>query len=283
MRAWVLGVALVFTATGMSLAEEEPSLAERSKGQFVFDVISDPEVTQKIRDLGGDDLLNLMTDSTQVSSEMLENDNWVFGSGCKPRNCGVQEGAIAISKKTGEVYAGVWTGQSGVIVPAPTDTLPPPFKLMQKDYPPGYKGEWRDRYWTDPINDAQNVAFSLTASTGESRFNKKPELVARCVNGVLDVFVVWHDFLGLAGEERGAEMRFDSTPAEMRSWWISDAQHSSFYTPGKGGELLKEMLQADRLILRTTPYNSTPITATFNLTGVGNVLPILSRFCDFQG
>lgn len=63
----------------------------------------------------------------------------------------------------------------------------------------------------------------------------------------------------------------------------------SGYRPASGGRrrgleehvrtLLKLMLEADQLVVQTTPYNESPVTAVFDIRGLDVVLPELAETC----
>jgi type VI secretion system protein VasI len=96
-----------------------------------------------------------------------------------------------------------------------------------------------------------------------------PSLVIRFKEGKLESYFS----LGVmphteSGESRSYTLRFDSSPAKD--------YEGSLSTDGKGlfieetRFLLREIASADKLTLRFTPFNSSPVTTTFNLKGFTN-------------
>jgi hypothetical protein len=52
--------------------------------------------------------------------------------------------------------------------------------------------------------------------------------------------------------------------------------------PNWAGNLLKELLDEDRLVLQTIPYGEHPVTAIFDVSGVRGPLGELAETCNWS-
>ncbi len=125
-------------------------------------------------------------------------------------------------------------------------------------------GDWLAERSADPLTDETQVFFVLMAAGGESRGSRNPALVVRQSGTQLEVFINWNDYL--ADDRQLVTHRLDDTDPVTLRWYVSTDNTASFY-PSDKRELVRKMLDAERLVARTTPYNDSPVTVTFELKG----------------
>ena len=138
---------------------------------------------------------------------------------------------------------------------------------------------WQIDQSRNPIDDSPTVAMTLDASSPTSTLVRSaPSLVLRCKSNRTEVYVVWDEFLGSDGIS--VTTRFGRKPASSRTWSLSTDNQASFY-PGSAPAFIKELMAVDTLVLMTTPYNESPITATFEVTGLVDQVQPLRTACKW--
>lgn len=146
-------------------------------------------------------------------------------------------------------------------------------------------GAWRVRIETNPIDDTQTVTLSLAAETGTSRSGDPVTFIARCKSNSTEAYVVWGDFLGddsgdVYSEWKRVTVRIGTAEAREERWGVSTDRNATF-APSWAGDLLKELLGVDRLVLQTIPYGQNPNTAIFDVLGLREVLGDLAETCNW--
>lgn len=134
---------------------------------------------------------------------------------------------------------------------------------------PNVSSEWSVEVATSPIDDSKTVVMALDAESPISAWPNEvatPVLILRFKEGELDSYFS----LGVtpnveSGDTRTLTLRFDSSPAKNYEGSISTNNKALFLRDTR--VLLREISSADKLTLRFTPFNSSPVTTTFNLKG----------------
>ena len=147
-------------------------------------------------------------------------------------------------------------------------------------------GAWRVRTETNPIDDTQTVTLSLAAETGTSRSGDPVTFIARCKSNTTEAYVVWGDFRGddsgdVYAEWKRVTVRIGAGQAREERWGVSTDRNATF-APSWAGNLLKELLDEDRLVLQTIPYGENPNTAIFDVSGLRSVLGELAETCNWS-
>src|ERR1044072_95774 len=91
-------------------------------------------------------------------------------------------------------------------------------------------GTWTVSTTTSPIDDSPTVVVSTRADkdiSGWPRKTVRPELVVRCKEGKIDVYVTTG--MTAAGEYRSGTMRFDKQTAVRGSWANATDHEAIFY------------------------------------------------------
>lgn len=136
----------------------------------------------------------------------------------------------------------------------------------------GDKGDWQVRTETSPIDDSKTVVMALKAQSPIRAWVNDvstPELILRYKEGSLESYFS----LGVTpdteyGDNRTLTLRFDSEPAIDFKGSISTNNKAVFLKNTR--ELIRELSSSRKLTLRFTPFNSNPVTTTFDLSGFGN-------------
>lgn len=128
---------------------------------------------------------------------------------------------------------------------------------------------------TDPLSDETVVFFAVPATSGQSRYGDAPLLALRRSGSAEDVYIIWHNYL--ADDSQMIEYRIGEGRTQRRGWPVSTDNEATFY-PGDVGEFVRELAEAERLVARTTPYNESPVTAVFDLSGLETLLQEHSEY-----
>jgi hypothetical protein len=128
-------------------------------------------------------------------------------------------------------------------------------------------GLWEMKVEIDPVTDEKKFIFVLEADAGRSRYQKGVYLIIRHSGERTEAFVNWGDYLG---SEVQVTERVGSGEPLTRLWGLSTDKTASFYPSGDLA-FVQSLLEEDSLVLRTTPYNSNPVTAVFDIRGLKNV------------
>ena len=109
---------------------------------------------------------------------------------------------------------------------------------------------------------------------------EKPGLVIRYLEGKSSFYIVFPMYLG--SREATVTIRFDSDEAITETWNISTDGHAVF-APWSAREVINSLLPSQKMIVRLTPYGESPITCTFHVTGLKDVIaPILPLFDESE-
>ncbi len=131
--------------------------------------------------------------------------------------------------------------------------------------------------WNIEIDDSKNVILSLKAISGKSSWGDPIVLFCRCQSNKTEVFIVWNDYLG---SEALVLASVDSQMAIPQRWYLSTDKKVSFY-PGDEIPFIKDLIKAERLMVQVTPYDGSPITAEFDLSGLENAVEPLREMCGW--
>jgi len=125
------------------------------------------------------------------------------------------------------------------------------------------------------------IAVSVRA-TGRLRrpYLGSPELVIRCRERQLELYVVVNAILGSSGasyDGASVRLRFDNEQATSHSWSRSSDGRAAFADEPEW--VIMRIMTADTLRVEYQPYDAIAEVATFRVAGVGRHLPRIARAC----
>lgn len=146
-------------------------------------------------------------------------------------------------------------------------------------------GKWVIDSSTNPLDDSKTSTATLAADEGTSRFNGPVRFVARCQSNQTEVYVVWHEYLGddsrsVYDEYKMVDVRVGDAESSSQQWGISTDKQATFAPASI--DLLRQMAKQKRLVMQTTPYNESPITAVFDLTGAKAAIGEVAKTCNWE-
>lgn len=143
-------------------------------------------------------------------------------------------------------------------------------------------GKWQTSVTTSPVDDSKNVILSLSSNDyirtpyGES---VTPTIYVACREKKTEVFINWDVYLGL--EQTSMLYRLDKQKAVEKNWSISTDTKAVFYR-GSDIDFIRALAKADKMYTKITPYNETPVSATFDLTGLSEAMKPLQKACGWK-
>lgn len=122
----------------------------------------------------------------------------------------------------------------------------------------------------DMMDDSRLFTAYTTAKQGYNTYGNSPKLYIRCKSEKTDLYIVWDDYLG--SEKIEIEYRFGSNESMKSEWGISTDGTASFLSSTAVIGFLNYMKNHERFTVRLSPYNESPITAAFDVSGVSEIL-----------
>ena len=136
-------------------------------------------------------------------------------------------------------------------------------------------GAWDVSENSNPMDDTKTVVLALDSTQGQNRLGRVPFLIMRCQSMKTSLYIGWNDYLG--SDRQRVNIRIGTKKAKSESWPLSTDKTATF-SPAPVS-LIKQMLKADKLVMQTTPYNESPVTAVFPLAGLDEAIKPLRKVC----
>ncbi len=144
-------------------------------------------------------------------------------------------------------------------------------------------GGWVLTEEANPLDDTTTVMAALAPHEGVGIYGDPIALILRCKSGDFDIMITWQSYLGL--DSTSVTHRIGSDPAVTKSWNLSTDNETTFLAIDVfGDELTKRFVRSmygeETFLAQTTPYNESPITAVFDLTGIKPVADRVLSACS---
>ncbi len=147
-------------------------------------------------------------------------------------------------------------------------------------------GKWNLRTDQSPLTDEKSVFLRIESDDNvQGRFGAPgpATLLVRCQENTTSAYFILND-LHLADIQTYGkiEYRVDEKPMQSRSFVAStDNKALGLWNGGRSIPFLKELLGSQRLIIRATPYNESPVTAKFDTRGFDTAVVELRETCSW--
>lgn len=139
-------------------------------------------------------------------------------------------------------------------------------------------GSWSVDQQNNPMDDTSTVVLSNSSTSGVDQQGNPIILFIRCQSGQMDVYLAWGDFLGDTSTD--TELRVGSAPSYDESW-SNSTDNTAAFSPNPLS-LVRSLEKADRLVVEVTPYNESPIIATFDISGLTSAVAPLAQDCKLK-
>ncbi|MBY5946837.1 type VI secretion protein [Photobacterium rosenbergii] len=140
----------------------------------------------------------------------------------------------------------------------------------------GDVGSWYVSKDINPVDDSQTVTLFLKADSGSNKWGRKVAMVMRCSQNTTDMYINWGEYLG---REARVLTRVGSNKAITENWSLSTDSKASFKR--KPIPMIKQMLGQSKFVAQITPYNESPVTAVFDISGLNNAIEPLRETCGW--
>lgn len=143
-------------------------------------------------------------------------------------------------------------------------------------------GNWKVDIKTSPIDDSKNVVIFVNGNDSfRSPFgdNITPTLYIACRENKTELFIDWDVYLGL--NQTTMIHRIDKQKAINREWSISTNTKAVFYD-GNVIDFIRKLQNGNQLFAQITPYSESPVSTTFNLKGLSEVIKPLQESCNWK-
>lgn len=126
---------------------------------------------------------------------------------------------------------------------------------------------WQLRTDVSPIDDSNSYFLSRDATepVGSGFMSSTPTLMIRYKERELEVYVTFGEYLG--SDSTPVTVRLGASPARQEEWGLS-TDGKAIFCPTDDRAFVDQLLRNDRLVIRLTPFGESPVTATFDLTGL---------------
>lgn len=139
-------------------------------------------------------------------------------------------------------------------------------------------GDWSVAEKINPLDDTAVYFAVLDAQTGRSRRGDKISMVIRCANNRTEMYINWHDYLGMDSTQ--VTYRVGKNAAVRQEWSLSTDNQSTFF-PGSPVSVLKQMVEETSFVASLVPYNENPVTVEFDITGIEPALQNIRKNCGW--
>lgn len=132
------------------------------------------------------------------------------------------------------------------------------------------------------IDDSQTVAFSLPAETDFAGWleRHRATLIIRCQENKTAAYIATGTAASVErGDRHTVQVRFDSRDATTQGWGES-TDDDALFAPDPV-PLIREIVGADRMIFRFTPFKANPATLEFDVRGLDQHIGLIASECNW--
>lgn len=137
-------------------------------------------------------------------------------------------------------------------------------------------GKWRVSKEVNPIDDSVTVVLVIPADSGKSKWGTPVGIFLRCKSNRTEVYINWNDYLG---DSTRVTTRVGENSARTSAWSLSTDSQASFHP--NPISFIRSMLGETKLVAQTTPYNESPVTAIFDISGIDQASIPLRETCGW--
>lgn len=147
-------------------------------------------------------------------------------------------------------------------LPPPEDALAGAPSAEPTTLPEDEPGYWHLTEAVDPIDDSVTITAVVLANRQPS-LGTGPMLAVRCAKDKTEAFIDWSKYLGSRHSGRVVVRWNDGEPTTQR--WTGSTNHRSTFAR-QPIDFVRALMEHNRLVVRTTPYDEAPDTLVFDLT-----------------
>jgi type VI secretion system protein VasI len=127
-------------------------------------------------------------------------------------------------------------------------------------------------------SDGSKTTHMMVAAENLMQSQKdRAALVLSCEDGTTDVYVIWRQYLGTY--DLDVTWRVGSGE-EMTELWSLSTDNEAIFAP-EPVALIKSMMADELFLIKTSPFDSGPVTLVFNTAGLENEIAVLQESCGW--
>ncbi len=159
------------------------------------------------------------------------------------------------------------------------------YKASQANAAPSAQPGWRVSEDRSAMDDSREVTMILDADSTvrTGRGERRPVLVIRCKENETDLYIVNDASADVEyglNDQATVRIRVDSAKAVTQIWNESTSGESLF-APSPIATA-KKLYGANKLTYQFTPFDASPATTTFTLSGIRDHLPKVAATCGWK-
>lgn len=145
-------------------------------------------------------------------------------------------------------------------------------------------GKWEVSEDVSAFDDTRTVILSLESSEpirGQFGPPGPAVLILRCMENTTAAYLLLNDLFLSDIEGYGmVEYRIDEQQANaIRMWSSTDNKALGLWDGGKSIPFIKTLIDGERIVLRATPFNESPVEFAFDLAGLETAITSLREAC----
>lgn len=145
---------------------------------------------------------------------------------------------------------------------------------------------WRVSRWTSDMDDSPAVALVSKSDeliTGRFSGAGRAELLLRCLENTTNLYVKMNGHF-LADIQGYGNVRYridDRQPATLRMKESTDNEALGLWSGGQSIPVIRRMFGHDKVTMQVTPFNQSPVTVSFPITGLEETIAPLRQACHW--
>ena len=137
-------------------------------------------------------------------------------------------------------------------------------------------GDWVISESVDPFDDTATITAILASENASNYLSERVTMVLRCKSGQTEAYINWHEYLGSTAVVTD---RIDKAPTERLGWQLSTDSQASFRPRAR--KFMESLAEATTYLAQVTPYNESPVSASFNVLGAKEVIGRIKTACSW--
>lgn len=138
-------------------------------------------------------------------------------------------------------------------------------------------GKWIVDSSSNPIDDSKTATAMLKADSGKGSYGDSIFLILRCKSNKTEAYIDWESFMGMDAVR--VTSRVGSADATTTNW-SSSSDNKAAFAP-RAIPFIKSMLGQNKFVAQATPYSENPITAIFDIAGIGSATQDIRDICKW--
>lgn len=160
------------------------------------------------------------------------------------------------------------------------------FATPEEPTTPDIESDWSVRTDVSPLDDSKSVYLSVTSMSpimGRYGRLETGTLYIRCFENTTSLFTLWGGHF--MSDNRGGgrvDYRIDDNPAAHVSMQeSSDNEALGLWNGGVSIPFIKRLFGGEKIFMRASPFNESPVEMTFNISGLEEAIEPLREACGW--